>query len=437
MEFLTDIQQHHNNPEGLEALYQQACQQRTEEAFKAAIDTCHADFPDNLLYAAWYYRLAQAVSETEKSEKGANWLLAIPLAILTGLLIWVLSGDSFVFLDQIPLILLFFTPIAAISVMIYLALSGKKEKLPVLWMSLGVLVFPVYAWLILPTQRGAVQVSYGSMALLHIALLVWIGIGWSVVGRKSSADSQFAFIIKSFEVLVSAGLFAIAGGIFGGITIGMFTALGVDVPEWIMRLIFAGGAGVIPVIAVASVYNPLLEPLAQSFGQGVSRLMPILIRLLLPSTLLVLLIYIVLIPFNFRAPIENRDVLIVNNGMLFAILGLLLGATPVKELDLPAILRPWMRRGINAVAALAILISLYALTAILVRTFADSLTLNRVVVIGWNLANIGILITLLFRQFKYGTEKWVESLHKTFSNAIVVYLGWALFVILITPLIFR
>jgi len=53
-------------------------------------------------------------------------------------------------------------------------------------------------------------------------------------------------------------------------------------------------------------------------------------RLLLPLTLVVLVIYVAVIPFAFMAPFRDRDVLIVYNVMLFAILGLLLGATPLR-----------------------------------------------------------------------------------------------------------
>jgi hypothetical protein len=215
----------------------------------------------------------------------------------------------------------------------------------------------------------------------------------------------------------------------------MFEALGVDIPEIVARLIFAGGAGVISVIAVASVYDPLREPTAQTFGQGVSRLMPILVRLLLPATLLVLLIYVALIPLNFRAPIENREVLIINNGMLFAVMGLLLGSTPLKEEDLSPKIRPWIRRGIIAVASLAIIVSLHALTAILFRTFSTNLTINRTIVIGWNLANLSILITLLYNQFRRGTS-WVTGLQKTFGLGSVIYLVWGLLVVLAIPLVY-
>ncbi len=437
MEFLIDIQQNHTNPEGLEALYQFSHKERTENAFKTAMLACYEEFPGNLLYEAWYYRLTHLEEDAEKNEHGVNWIVAIPLALLTGLIFWFLSDNRFQLLDQIPTLTLIGAPLAALAIIAYLFIGGKRAKTLAIWTGLALITLPVYVLLIHPTLRTSLQETYLTMAIPHVALLAWVGIGWSVLGRYADEKARLAFILKSFEALVTAGLYAIAGGIFSGVSIGMFSALGVEIPDAIARLIFAGGAGVISVIAVASVYDPLRDPAAQSFGQGVSRLMPILVRLLIPATLLVLLLYTALIPFNFRAPIENREVLIINNAMLFAVMGLLMGATPLKEEDLSPKIRPWMRRGILAVASLAVLVSLHALTAILVRTFTGSMTVNRLIVIGWNITNLGILISLLYNQIRSGKEQWVSALQKTFGMGSVLYLVWALFVILAIPLFYR
>mgnify|MGYP000299541529 CR=1 FL=1 len=50
-------------------------------------------------------------------------------------------------------------------------------------------------------------------------------------------------------------------------------------------------------------------------------------------TLALLVVYLAFIPFNFRAPFENREVLISYNAMLFAVMALLLGAKAKALLD--------------------------------------------------------------------------------------------------------
>jgi hypothetical protein len=184
------------------------------------------------------------------------------------------------------------------------------------------------------------------------------------------------------------------------------------------------------------VYQPEVSPLAQSFGQGLSRLIATLMRLLLPLTLLVLAVYIVFIPFNFWEPFRNREVLIVYNAMLFAIMGLLVGATPVREEDLSAQQRLWLRRGILVVAVLAVAVSVYASAAILYRTWQGGLTANRFTVIGWNLANIAILLLLLYKQWQTQPARWLAALHETFSVGTTLYVIWGVVVVLLIPLLF-
>ena len=237
--------------------------------------------------------------------------------------------------------------------------------------------------------------------------------------------------------MIAAGLYLIFGMAFGGITLGLFAALNITPPDIIIRLFAAGGIGLIPVIAIATMYDPHVSPEAQDFSQGLSKFVFTMVRLLLPLTLVVLVIYIFVIPFNFMAPFKNRDLLIIYNVMQFAIVGLLIGATPLKVDELSLKLQTWLRRGIIAVCILALLISLYALSAVIYRTALGELTLNRTTIIGWNIINIVIFVSLIVTQLRKGFLGWHERLQIVFSKATIAYLVWSLLLILLLPLIFR
>ncbi len=60
-----------------------------------------------------------------------------------------------------------------------------------------------------------------------------------------------------------------------------FAALGIELPELVLRLIAAGGVGLLPVLAVATTYDPRVRPAEQDFDQGLSRFVATLMRLLL------------------------------------------------------------------------------------------------------------------------------------------------------------
>src|SRR5690606_14298112 len=100
----------------------------------------------------------------------------------------------------------------------------------------------------------------------------------------------------------------------------------------------------------AVIYNPTAPPAGQAFDEGLSRMVAMLTRILLPLTVLVLLVYLFFIPFNFFEPFNNRDVLIIYNGMLFAVIALMVGVTPASLGNISPRLAQWLRRGIIAVA---------------------------------------------------------------------------------------
>jgi hypothetical protein len=438
MKYRSDIQAASTTPLLLEELYQTAQRQNETLEFRADLSACYEAAPDNLLYAAWYYRLQKSKAEPrEKARKSRNWTLAVPLGILTGLILWVLSGDSLRSVSKLPYLFVFWAPIATLSALVFLAYSSKSHYRRYLLVGAGLVVFSVYALLLSLGQRMEVQQRYLELMVVHLPLLAWIGIGLAVMGWKSAVDTRFPFLIKSIEVMITAGLYLITGIAFFMITNGMFEALSIKLPDLVIRLVVAGGFGLIPVIALASVYDPLARPQEQDFNQGLSRFIATMMRLLLPLALVVLVIYICLIPFNFMQPFNNRDVLIVYNVMAFAVLGLLIGVTPIRTEDVSPRVQSALRNGILALAILAALISLYALSAVVYRTVLGGLTINRITIIGWNIINIALLVLLVFKQFKGGRQAWVESLRWTFSIGTNAYLFWTLFLVVAIPLFFR
>ncbi len=438
MPYLQEIRDNQNNPQQLEALFQAARGNRATDQFSADLNACYSDQPDNLLLQAWHYRLQSTIEEPRRWEGiSANWKLAIPLAILNGLTLGALSAPGLTFIHQMPWLALLAAPITAGFVIAFVALTARRNYRRSLAAGIG-LAFIVAA-AILFTYLVAIRASmdYQILAALHLALLAWAGVGVALVGVVSDNDSRFAFLIKSLEIFIVGGVYLIAGMIFGGITLGMFAALSIQLPEVLIRLIAAGGAGLIPVIAEATIYDPFAEPENQDFTQGLSKFIGTMMRLLLPLTLGVLVIYSFVIPFNFFQPFRNRDLLIIYNAMLFAVMGLLVGATPIKLGEISPRLDSALRSGIVAVSILATLVSLYALSAIIYRTVAGVITINRLTMIGWNAINIALLVLILIRLLRRSAQPWNERIKTVFSLGAVFYVSWSLFVVLVMPFMFR
>jgi len=435
MKYIPEIQASINSPDQLESLYQIARQANEEPEFRSDIQEVYQKSPDNLLLSAWHSRFDHL--PLPKPKRATNWGLAVVLGIITGLILWAISDPQWTFLDQIPYLLILWAPIATIPTIIFLSTISKRNYQFATISAIGLIVACLYILLIASGKAHLAGRDYLILMMIQLPLLCWFALGIAVMKFKSTTSNRFAFLTKSIEVIITAGVYLIFGVAFGTITIGMFAALNIIPPDFIMRLIAAGGFGLIPIMAVATMYDPLVLPESQDFSQGLSKFVFTIMRLVLPLTLIVLLIYLFVIPFNFTAPFQNRNLLIVYNLMQFAIIGLLIGATPLKLEDLSPKMQTWLRRGIIAVSILAIMISLYALSAVVYRTVLDGLTLNRTTIIGWNMINIAILGVMIYTQFTKGLAGWHERLHNVFSKATTAYLIWSIFLILGLPLIFR
>ena len=438
MNYLEDIRAYSSEPQKLEELYQQAVQTGKTVEFENDLIDCYQAAPENLLFQAWYYRFHTPIRPlSERKITGPNWKAAIPLAILNGLLFWALSEPSWQFVRTIPYLMILAGPLAAILVIAFLTLTSRQRVRRALITSGALVLASLYVLWAVPNMPRTYHEHAAILLMLHLALLAWIAVGITLIGIRSSSAERFGFLIKSLEVFITGGLYGMAIGAFSGITMGMFAALGIELSEIAVRFLVAGGAGLVPVIAVASIYDPRFSPFNQDFRQGLSRFIANMMRLLLPLTLLVLIIYLGFIPFNFMQPFQNRDVLIIYNAMLFAIMALLVGATPIRLEDLTPQQQKLIRGSLLTIAILAILISLYALSAIVYRTVRDMVTINRLAVIGWNTINILLLVTLVLRQFRRSQETWVASMYRVFGLGAILYTSWGLFILLAVPIFFR
>jgi uncharacterized protein YjbI with pentapeptide repeats len=424
-----------NNPGRLENIYKAARQEQRLAEFTTSLQSCYQKEPDNLLYAAWSYRLQQAAGQLSRSV--INWKLAVPLAVGLSLIFWVLSLDrlDLNFADRVPYLVQIWSLIAASFVIAFVTFTARRHHKRALGVFIGFLFFGAYAMLfsILPDDR-----NYQTLMAAHLPLLAWIGAGLAVLGRQAGPSNRFAFLIKSIEVFVVGGIYLIGGVAFGALTYGLFQTIDVSIPEPVQKLLFPGGAGLIILLAAASTYDPLLKPVAQNFSQGLSKLVSTLMRLLMPLALLVLVIfsYFILQPENFWIPFNNRDALITYNAVLFAIVFLLVGAIPMFPDDLSARTQVLLRIGIIGVAILTVLVSLYAMSATVYRTFLGTITMNRMAVIGWNTINIGILLLLIYRLWRSGRSDWIQAGQAAFSRGMLAYILWTIFVILSVPFIF-
>ncbi|HEY1387923.1 MAG TPA: hypothetical protein VGF38_05205 [Ktedonobacterales bacterium] len=419
------------NPEALERLYQTARRGGAAGAFRGAIAAAHQESPENLLYSAWYYRLHQPDAEGFSRRFAGISTWAVPIGVVLGLALWIFS-DFTSFRVHTPLLIFLAPPLVALAIIIFLATSGRRSLAQV---AAGVALGAMVAYIFLLPE--STTDSQGALILLHLPLLAWGAIGLAALGWRSSSRARFGFITKSLEAIGTGGVFGIAGGIFVVVAIALFEVLDVQISDVVVRLVVGLIAGLVTIIAIATVYDPALAPDQQEFGRGFGRLLNVLMRVLLALSLIVLVIYVVVIPFNFGAPFQDRTTLIIYNVMLFGIIAVLIGSTSVNSDDLSPQVQRLLRGAVIAVAALTALVSLYALAATVYRTAAfDGLTMNRTTIIGWNVINIALLLALLVRQIRASRDTWTVAIQSVFAWGAIAYVIWAAVVGLALPWLF-
>lgn len=422
-------------PAALETRYRAARAAGEAGRFHEALEDRLRQDPDNVLLQAWHFRLVPDEA-ADPPASSRSWIPAILLSLLCGLTFWSLSGGPLPGFGNEPALVYLWAPVTAVFVLAFLVWRDPGRRRGAL-IAVGTLALLTFALVSADRLDLRYADQYRVLLLIHLPLLSWAAVGLSLTAWPTEPavqdEARFRFIRKSLEVMVTGGLYLAAGMVFAGITVGLFEALDVRLSEEVIRFLAAGGAGLLPVLAVASVYDPDLPPQRQALGQGVGRLVPIVTRLLLPLALAVLAIYIVLIPFNFDAPFRNREVLIVYNIMLFAVTALLIGVAPVGADETTAEIRLWLRRGVVILAAAAALVGLYALAAVVTRTLAGGWTLNRVTVIGWNVVHLGLLALVVHATVRGGAEAWPATLRTAFARGAGLYLVWTLALLALLP----
>lgn len=454
-----DLEATLNDPKSLEDLYQTAKAGGEVEQFASEVIKRHQAAPENLLLSAWYYRLQaentpgaavlpvpvlpQEAKGAVQQARGINWRLAIALSAALSVVYWVLTGDTSKSSSTFPGIFLLWAPLAACAILAFLVIAsrGRRSSMNIKFfatlpgavvITFAVLAVTAYSyWMAGPTHD-----TFRLVALLHLPVLAWAGILLYIVGPGSNDANRFAALVKSAEIVLTGGIFLGAAMAFVAITIGLFGAIGVNFPEPVLRFMFVGVAGLIPVVAVALAYDPALSPAEQRFDQGLPKLILSIARMILPFALAVGVVYIFFIPWNFSRPYEIRDVLIVYDAMLFGVMGLLLFATPLNAADVPERWRANLRRGILALAVMAVLVSLYALSAAVYRTWIGNLTMNRFTIIGWNVINIALLCLFLFRQLRRGQTGWIPATQAVFRVGLLAYGVWTTILLIALPILF-
>ncbi|MBN1926680.1 MAG: DUF4153 domain-containing protein, partial [Prolixibacteraceae bacterium] len=264
------------------------------------------------------------------------------------------------------------------------------------------------------------------LACIYLPLFLWcvyglIYVNFDIKDRALRID----YIRYNGDMVILAAIIAIAGGILTAVTMGLFSAIEIDIESFYTNFVVIPAAVCVWIVATYIV---------RSFQVVTNKIATIIARIFTPMVLITLVVYLVSIIATGKNPYTDRDFLILFNLMLLGVMAIIvfsisgISANEKRRFDKLILL---------ILSVLALIVDLIALSAIVYRLGEYGFTPNRTAVLGSNLlifVNLVLITIDLFRIcIKEGEIKRVED---TISKYLPVYMIWTTLVTFGFPLIF-
>jgi hypothetical protein len=264
------------------------------------------------------------------------------------------------------------------------------------------------------------------LACIHLPFMLWAIAGYTFIGGDlKEAQKKIGYLRFNGDFVVMSALIVLSGIIFSGLTIGLFDIIHVDITSIYFRYIVIFGLAAVPIVGTYLVLN---NP------QLVNKISPVIARIFTPFVLVTLLIFISSVMYTGNYPYDDRNALMIFNGLLIGVMALILFSVSEVTKNTKSQTNLAILLGLSI---LTIVINGIALSAILFRLQEFGITPNRIAVLGANLlilANLSLVSHKLFRiVMKKGD---IEDLEKSMTIMLPVYGIWACIVCFGFPLLF-
>ncbi|MFK4808449.1 permease prefix domain 1-containing protein [Microbacterium sp. ZW CA_36] len=367
--------------------------------------------------------------EPRAPRSGGGLPLAVELSIGAGLAIQIPALFGIRFGDDGA----FYARFAALLVLPFLAtyfLVRRRASVPTLAVVavpflLAAVVMAVYPF----APDGATLV----LAATHVAVALWIVTGIAYIdGRVRSTRARMDFIRFTGEWVVYLALIALGGGVLVALTMGVFSAIGLDA-EWFVEqfMVPCGVAGAVVVAAW----------LVEAKQSVIENIAPVLTKLFTPLFTLLLLAFIVagllqgnLVDGGEIEAFGQRDLLILFDIVLVVVVGLLLYALSARE---PLAPPSWFDRLQLLMVGAALVVDIMVLVAMIGRIAEWGASPNKLASLGLNVILLANLVGAAWLQLRFAMRRApFERLERWQTGFLPVYLAWAAIVVVAFPPLF-
>jgi hypothetical protein len=255
-------------------------------------------------------------------------------------------------------------------------------------------------------------------------IVLWFLVNYSYSKKTlSKVENGIEFLRFNGEYVILYTIMAISGVIITLITNGLFFMIGIDISEFYFENIVVMGASFFSIITILITINQL------KYNKDIA---PIVAKIFSPIMLITLISNVTFALLKDNNLFYDRDFLLLFNIVLILVLAL----------TIYSIIERKKRSFFDYLSFLLVVISfvidLLAIFSISFRLSEYGLTPNRLAILGINLIIMGNLTGIIYSYASLLRKRAsFDQIKKIIINYLPIYGIWALFVILVFPLIFR
>lgn len=403
-----------DNPRQLERLYRQ-----DKPAFARAFKALSPDLNDHPLAAFWRERL-DFTAEDETAWWNHKDLIFVITASLAAFFVAKLPAifsldEEFFYSRNIGFI-------AFLPLMTYFAWKNRLRPQKLVFIALTSLLGLLFInWL--PDNKKSDTLI---LSCIHLVLFLWSISGVAFVGDwRNQVEKRLGFLTYNGELVVIITLMLIAGGLLTGVTIGLFSVIGLNIERLYFDYVVVLGLSSAPILGTyLTRTNPGL----------VGRVSPVIAKLFSPLVLVMLVTYLIAMLYAGKDPYNDRDFLMVFNLLLIGVMAIIFFS--VAETS-----RSWKNKAeiwiLFLLSIVTIVVNGIALSAIVFRISEWGITPNRAAVLGGNvliLLNLLLVAWQLYRALSKPEN--VSGVGSAISSFLPIYFLWTIVVTFVFPLLF-
>ncbi|MVM29116.1 hypothetical protein GO755_03660 [Spirosoma sp. HMF4905] len=408
-----EILTHLNDPGQLEKMY------RTNKVpFKREFSTLYPELKGNILADFWHERLAY---ENDEINWGTN------RELLFVIIASVLAGSIAKLPSFLSINVDFFYP-RNIGFIIFPVLSAYfawKNKLSIgknIFISGAILVGLIFINSLPDVKQSDTLI----LSCVHLILFLWSILGFAFVGEKgNNEEKRLNYLKYNGDLVVMTTLILIAGGIMTGVTINLFDLIGLKIEKFYSQNIIVFGLPAAPIIGTY---------LTQTNPHLVGKVSPVIAKIFSPLVLVMLVIYLVAIVYSGKDPYNDREFLLLFNGLLIGVMAIIFFSIAETAKATKSQAEIWV---LFLLSVVTVVVNGIALSAILFRISEWGITPNRTAVLGSNALILINLLLVTVQLFGVLSRKAnLTKVRKVIASYLPIYCLWALIVTFLFPLLF-